>query len=106
MPKVSVLIPSFNHEKYVRAAIESVLTQSVQDFEIIVTDDGSRDRTAQEVVAIGDKRISLTVLPRNYGACIASNVSIRRAKGQYLAWLASDDLFLPGKLEKQSRFLD
>jgi len=106
MPKVSVIIPSFNHEKYVRAAIESVLTQSFQDFEIVVTDDGSRDRTAEEVAAIGDKRISLTVLPRNYGVCIASNASIHRAKGQYLAWLASDDLFLPGKLEKQVRFLD
>jgi glycosyltransferase involved in cell wall biosynthesis len=106
MPKVSVIIPSFNHEKYVRAAIESVLTQSFQDFEIVVTDDGSRDRTAEEVAAIGDKRISLTVLPRNYGGCIASNASIRRANGQYLAWLASDDLFLPGKLEKQARFLD
>jgi glycosyltransferase involved in cell wall biosynthesis len=106
MPKVSVVIASYNHEPYVRLAIESVLEQSFQDFEIVVTDDGSVDRTAAEVRAIGDKRVSLVVLSRNSGACVALNASITRAQGQYIAVLNSDDLFLPGKLEKQVAYLD
>jgi glycosyltransferase involved in cell wall biosynthesis len=106
MPKVSVCIPSFNHEKYVRAAVESVLAQSFQDHEIVVTDDGSTDRTVDEVRSIADPRVSLEALPQNYGACIALNSSIRRSKGEYVAILNSDDLFLPGKLEQQVRFLD
>jgi glycosyltransferase involved in cell wall biosynthesis len=106
MPKVSICIPSFNHEKYVRAAIESVLAQSFQDHEIVVTDDGSTDRTVNEVRSIADARVSLEALPQNYGACIALNSSIRRSKGEYVAILNSDDLFLPGKLEQQVRFLE
>ena len=106
MPRVSVVIPSYNHEKYVRAAIESVLTQSFQDFEILVTDDGSVDRTVAEVQAIADPRLSLVVLPRNGGACAAINASIRRASGEYIAILNSDDVFLPGKLTKQVHYLD
>jgi glycosyltransferase involved in cell wall biosynthesis len=106
MPKVSVCIPSYNHEKYVRAAIESVLEQSFQDFEILVTDDGSTDRTVGELQAIQDKRLSLEVLPQNRGACIALNASIKRGTGEFVAVLNSDDIFLPGKLERQVRFLE
>jgi glycosyltransferase involved in cell wall biosynthesis len=106
VPKVSVVIASYNHEKYVRASIESVLSQSFQDFEILVTDDGSTDGTVAEVGAIADSRVSLVVLPRNGGACAALNASIRRATGEYVAILNSDDLFMPGKLAKQVRCLD
>src|SRR6267142_4516637 len=106
MPKISVVIASYNHEKYVRAAIESVLSQSFQDFEILVTDDGSVDRTVAEVRAITDPRLSLVALPHNGGACAAINASILRAAGEYVAILNSDDVFLPGKLERQVRYLD
>ena len=106
MPKVSVIMASYNHEAYVRAAIASVLEQSFQDFEVLVTDDGSTDRTPDEVRSVKDARVSFVRLPRNYGACIAMNASIRRAKGEYIAVLNSDDLFLPGKLEKQVAYLD
>jgi glycosyltransferase involved in cell wall biosynthesis len=106
MPRVSVVIASYNHEKYVRAAIESVLAQSFQDFEILVTDDGSSDRTVAEVQVIADPRLSLEVLPRNLGATIAINSTILRSTGEYIAILNSDDLFLAGKLERQVRFLD
>ena len=106
MPKVSVVIASYNHEKYVRAAIESVLAQTFQDFEILVTDDGSADRTVAEIRAIADPRISLAVLSQNQGACMAMNSSIRRASGEYVAVLNSDDVFLPGKLAKQVEYLD
>ena len=106
MPRVSVCIPSFNHEKYVRASIESVLAQSFQDHEILITDDGSSDRTVDSIRSVNDRRVSLQVLPQNRGACIALNASIRRGSGEYVAVLNSDDVFLPGKLERQVRFLD
>ena len=106
MPRVSVVIASYNHEKYVRAAVESVLAQSFQDFEILVTDDGSVDRTVAEVQAIADPRISLVALPHNGGASAAINASILRAAGDYVAILNSDDVFLPDKLVRQVRYLD
>lgn len=106
MPKLSVVIASYNHEKYVRATIESVLAQSFQDFEILVTDDGSVDRTVAEVQAIDDPRLSLVALPHNGGACAAINATIRRATGEYIAILNSDDVFLPGKLARQVGYLD
>jgi glycosyltransferase involved in cell wall biosynthesis len=105
-PRVSVICASYNHERYVEAAIRSVLEQSFRDLELIVVDDGSSDGTAQRVAAIGDPRISLHVLPRNEGACAAMNHAIRRARGEYVAVLNSDDLFLPGKIERQVAVLD
>ena len=106
MPKVSVVIASYQHEKFVRQCIESVLTQSFTDFEIVVTDDGSKDGTADVIRSIEDPRIQLAVFPENRGACIAMNDAIARATGTYVAILNSDDYFLPGKLEHQVRVLD
>jgi len=106
MPRVSVVIASYNHEKYVRPAIESVLAQSFQDFEILVSDDGSSDRTVAEVQAMSDSRISLVALPCNIGGSAALNATILRANGDLIAVLNSDDMFLPEKLARQVRHLD
>jgi glycosyltransferase involved in cell wall biosynthesis len=106
MPRVSVVIPSYNHARFVRAAIESILTQTYQDFEIVVTDDGSADGTADVVAAIGDPRIRLKRFPRNRGGAAALNDAIRRASGEYFCPFSSDDVFLPKKLEQQVDFLD
>jgi glycosyltransferase involved in cell wall biosynthesis len=106
MPRVSVVCASYNHEQYVRAAIDSVLTQSFGDFELIVVDDGSADGTVAAIRAVADPRLSVATLPRNVGACIALNHAVLRAQGEYVAVLNSDDLFLPGKLERQVAFLD
>ena len=106
VPRISVICASYNHERYVEAAIRSVLAQSFSDFELIVVDDGSSDGTARRVAAIADPRVSLHVLPRNEGACAAMNHAIRRARGEFVAVLNSDDLFLPGKLERQVAVLD
>jgi glycosyltransferase involved in cell wall biosynthesis len=105
-PRVSVTMASYNHHSYVRAAIESVLAQSFQDFEICVTDDGSTDGTADVLRAIDDPRLSVVGFPINRGACLAMNASIGRARGEYVAILNSDDVFMPEKLEKQVQFLD
>lgn len=106
MPAVSVVIAAYNHAAYVRAAIESVLAQSFQDFEIVVTDDGSTDGTPEIIEEIRDSRVQLAVLPHNSGACVAWNASIRRASGKYIAILNSDDLFLRDKLQRQVSYLE
>lgn len=105
-PRVSVVIASYNHAPFVQESLRSVLTQDFQDFEILVTDDGSSDGTADAVRAVADPRISLEALPENRGACIAMNRAIRRARGRYIAVLNSDDVFLPGKLSEQVAFLE
>ena len=99
-------MPSYNHATFVGEAVQSVLDQSFQDFEVVVTDDGSRDGTAEVIRKFSDNRIKLEVFPENRGGVVAGNAAIRRASGKYIARLNSDDLFLPGKLEKQVEFLD
>jgi glycosyltransferase involved in cell wall biosynthesis len=106
MPRISILMASFNHERFVAEAIQSVLDQSLQDFELIVTDDGSSDRTVEVVRRFDDPRIDFVALQKNQGACVAMNACLARAKGEFLATLNSDDAFLPYKLERQLSFLE
>jgi glycosyltransferase involved in cell wall biosynthesis len=106
MPKVSVAIASFQHAPYVRQCIESVLDQSFQDFEIVITDDASSDGTADVISSIKDHRIKLEVFGKNQGASAAMNAVIARATGEYVAVLNSDDYWLPHKLEQQVNHLD
>ncbi len=105
VPLVSVIMASYNHGKYVRRAVQSVLDQSIQDFEFVITDDGSRDETAAEIAKCADRRIRFFRFPANRGQFVATNHGLRQAWGEYLAILNSDDLFLPTKLEKQVAFL-
>jgi len=106
MPKVSVIMPSYNHERFVGHAIQSVLDQTFQDFEIVITDDGSTDGTVGEIKKFADPRVRLFTFEQNQGAAAAANNCIANAAGEYFAVLNSDDIFLPEKLEKQVRFLD
>ncbi len=105
-PTVSVLVKSYNHAAYVRQTIDSILTQSFQDFEIVVTDDASTDGTADIVRSYRDPRIKLEVSPVNLGISGAMNATIARARGRYLAILNSDDWALPDRLKQQVSFLD
>jgi len=106
MPRVSVVLPSYNHEKYVRECIQSVLDQTYQDFEIIITDDGSTDGTVNVIKGFDDSRIQLYTHAENKGACTAVNNCIQKAAGEYIAVLNSDDAWEPSKLEKQVQYLD
>ena len=105
IPRISVCIPAYNHAKYVATCIESVLNQSISDFEILVTDDGSTDRTVDVVKSFRDPRIRLFRLGRNQGPSVAANNNFREARGEFICPLASDDLFHPKKLERQLAFL-
>lgn len=106
MPRVSVVIPSYNHGGYICQCLESVLTQTYQNFEIVIVDDGSTDDSVEKIRAIDDRRIALEVFPQNRGACVALNAAIRRAEGDLIAVLNSDDFFLAEKLKRQVEFLD
>jgi glycosyltransferase involved in cell wall biosynthesis len=106
MPTVSVIIPSYNHEKFVGECIQSALNQTFQDFEIIITDDGSTDRTVEIIENIKDPRITLFKHTKNQGVCVAANNCISHARGKYIAWLSSDDIWYPEKLAVQVKYLD
>ncbi|WP_375415485.1 glycosyltransferase [uncultured Bradyrhizobium sp.] len=105
-PKVSVAIKSFNHAAFIGQTIRSILEQSFQDFEIVVTDDGSTDGTPDVVRTFRDPRIDLYVSEHNRGISNAMNATIARARGEFVAILNSDDFALPGRLERQVAFLD
>jgi sugar O-acyltransferase (sialic acid O-acetyltransferase NeuD family) len=105
-PTVTVLIASYNHEKYVADSLRSVLNQTYQDFEIVVVDDGSTDGTVAEIKKISDPRIKQAFLNRNTGIVVAKTKGLSLASGRYIAILNSDDMFLPDKLEEQVAFLD
>jgi glycosyltransferase involved in cell wall biosynthesis len=98
-PLVSVIIPTYNREKIIGKAIASVLAQSWQDFEIIVLDDGSRDNTRAAVEACGPK--VRYFYQENKGIAGARNSGMRHAEGDHLAFLDSDDYWLPEKLARQ-----
>lgn len=105
-PKVSVRIPSYNHEKYIRECLDSVLNQTLQDFEIVITDDGSTDRTVDIIKEYKDPRIKLKVFEKNQGCSVAVADCVQRSNGEYIANLCSDDAWETDKLAKQVSFLD
>jgi glycosyltransferase involved in cell wall biosynthesis len=104
-PTVSVVIKSYNHAPYVAQTIQSVLDQSFQDFEIVVTDDGSTDATPDVIRGFTDPRIRFEAFERNRGIATAMNATVARARGELIAILNSDDYALPGRLETQVAFL-
>jgi glycosyltransferase involved in cell wall biosynthesis len=105
-PVVSVLIPSYNHESYIEETIQSILNQTFQDFEIIITDDGSSDKTVDKIKNFSDPRIHLHVFKENQGACKALNNCILNSKGKYITYISSDDVWELNKLEKQLKYLE
>lgn len=104
MPKVSVVIPSYNCAKYLPEAINSVLKQSFRNYEIIVVDDGSTDNTKEILNSFNGKIKYL--FQQNSGHSIARNNAISKASGKYVAFLDADDIWLPNKLMEQIEFLD
>lgn len=104
---ISIIMPSFNSEKYISHAIISVVSQTFQDWELIVVDDNSTDSSIEVISEFcrKDSRIKLTKLAKNSGAAVARNKAIETAKGRYIAFLDSDDQWLPTKLEEQLKFM-
>jgi glycosyltransferase involved in cell wall biosynthesis len=107
MPRCSVLMPVFNAERYVREAVESILAQTYRDFDFIVIDDGSSDRSREilQDYAAREPRIRLTSRP-NTGYLRALNEGLTQCQGEYVARMDADDVALSERLERQISFLD
>ena len=107
-PKISVLMPAYNTEKYISEAIESILNQTFKDFEFIIIDDGSTDRTwdiIQEYEKKDDRIVALRNV-KNLGIPTNRNKLVSMAKGKYIVWQDSDDISLPYRIEKQYNFME
>ena len=107
MPTVSVIMPCYNMEKFIAHSIESVRNQSLTDWELLIVDDASTDKTADKVrpYCEQDERVKLTVKSRHSGIANSRNQALASAKGRYLAFLDADDIWHPDKLERQLAFM-
>lgn len=105
-PRVSVIIPTYNREKLILKALDSVFNQTFEDYEILIIDDASTDRTEQVIQELNHPKIRYYKLDKNQGQCIARNVGIKKAKGEFIGFLDSDDEWLPEKLQKQVACFD
>ncbi|OQA79251.1 MAG: putative teichuronic acid biosynthesis glycosyltransferase TuaG [Tenericutes bacterium ADurb.Bin239] len=103
--KVSIVTPAYNNEKYIEETINSILNQTHQNFEIIVVDDYSSDKTIELVEKFNDERIIILKNKENMGAAFSRNKALAKATGEYVAFLDADDIWLPSKLEQQLNYM-
>lgn len=106
MPKISVIMPAYNAEKYIAEAIDSILAQTFGDFEFIVLNDHSSDRTEEIILSYQDSRIVYVKNEKNLGVAGTLNRGLEMARGEYIARMDADDISLPERFEKQVAFLD
>lgn len=104
-PLISIISPVHNAGKYIEDTIKSVLAQTEKNFELIIVDDCSTDDSVKKIEGFDDARICLVRLNENQGAWAARNKGLETATGRYIAFIDSDDLWTPDKLEKQLKFL-
>jgi glycosyltransferase involved in cell wall biosynthesis len=104
-PHLTVVMPVYNGQKYLREAIDSVLSQTYKNFELLIIDDGSTDNSLEIINTYSDDRIRLLKNGANYGVGYTRNVGLDEAKGDYLAWMDCDDIIHPKRFEKQIKFL-
>lgn len=102
---VSVIMPSFNTEKYIKYAIDSVLGQTYKNIELIIVDDCSTDNSVDVIKKYDDPKIKLIVNECNKGAAFSRNIALIESKGEWIAFLDSDDIWEPKKLEEQIKFM-
>ena len=105
-PRISVLIPAWNAENTITAAVWSVLNQSFSDFELLIYIDGATDKTVDMVAPLEDPRIRLMVDGQNRGIVHSRNTLLKAATAPYIAWLDADDIMLPGRLAEQYEYLE
>lgn len=106
MKEVSVIMPTYNCGRFIAESIRSVLAQTYTNWELIIVDDCSTDNTKEIVRGFDDARIRFLQNEQNEGAAVTRNKALRAAKGQYIAFLDSDDLWAPDKLARQIAFME
>ena len=102
---VSIITPAFNSEKFIAETIQSVLAQTYQNWELLIVDDCSTDKTAEIISRFQDSRIKYFYNSTNKGSAVSRNIALQKASGRWIAFLDSDDLWHPEKLEKQIEFM-
>ena len=102
---VSIIMPTYNCAKFIKETIQSVINQTYENWELVIVDDCSKDNTEEIVASFNDKRIKYHRLEKNSGAAVARTTSMKKAIGNYMAFLDSDDLWKKDKLEKQLDFM-
>ncbi len=103
--KISIIVPVYNAEKFIKETIRSVLSQSKQEWELLLVDDCSTDSSASIIESFDDDRIRLIKMEDNLGAYAARNRGVKEAEGRYIAFLDADDLWEPEKLEHEYAFM-
>jgi glycosyltransferase involved in cell wall biosynthesis len=106
MPRISVIVSVYNAAPYLRASVESILSQTLEDWELIIVDDGSTDESAEVAARFRDSRVRLFRLPTNRGAAAAKNFGIEQARSRFLAFLDADDVAVPRRLQRQLNVLE
>ena len=106
MPKISVIMPAYNAEKYIKEAMDSILNQTFGDFEFIAMNDCSRDSTEEIILSYQDDRIVYVKNEQNMGVAATLNKGLRLAKGEYIARMDSDDISMPNRFALQVACLD
>lgn len=106
VPTVSVVMPAYNAEKYLREAIDSILAQTFDDFEFIIVNDGSTDSTKEIILSYDDPRIIYLENEQNSGICVTLNKGLDAARGKYIARMDADDISLPERFAHQVAYLD
>jgi len=104
-PKASIIMAVYNEEKYVAAAIESILNQTFSDFELIIIDDGSSDKSSQVIASYKDSRIKIVTNKANLNQAGSRNIGIKLARAEYCAIMDADDIAFPERLEREMDFL-
>ena len=105
-PKVTVLMSVYNGEKYLREAVDSILGQTFKDFEFLIVNDGSTDKSGEILESYNDPRIEIINNNKNIGISKSRNKGLRIARGKYIAVMDADDISLPRRLEKEVEFLE
>ena len=106
MKLVSIIMPTYNCGRFIAESIRSVIAQTYTNWELLIVDDCSKDNTAEIVKSFNDPRIHYQCNELNSGAAVTRNTALKNAKGKWIAFLDSDDLLVPTKLEKQIDFME
>lgn len=105
-PRVSVFMPVYNAEHYLNESIDSILNQSYTEFEFVIVNDGSTDRSAEVIKAYSDPRIRFIENTQNLGLIASLNIGLETCKGEFIVRMDQDDISLPQRIEKQVQFMD